>query len=282
MSYGYRYLRAASAAAGRPEFAPYIVNPTSGYAYQDYKKGVPFSAWDTEANPPRRLAVGFLENNQPLGMVDGCWWPIPNGIMNTGAAGNSPREWAFIFDKPYTDATPDASLQTDILNNTVPIMWILMVNRRGGANFNPDTESGVDQFEIIASHINTPADAFVFTAIKPTATAEDAKQDVQKINVFPNPYIGFNPLERDKYTRFVTFSHLPTKATIRIFNLAGVLVRTLQKDGPDQFYQWDLKNESGFPVAAGMYIIYIDMPDLGTTKTLKLGVIPEQQYIDRW
>jgi hypothetical protein len=56
----------------------------------------------------------------------------------------------------------------------------------------------------------------------------------------------------------------------------------LQKNSTDQFLQWDLKNESGFPIAAGMYIVYIDMPELGTTKILKLGVIPEQQYIDRW
>ena len=31
-----------------------------------------------------------------------------------------------------------------------------------------------------------------------------------------------------------------------------------------------------------MYVVYINMPDLGSTKTLKLGIIPEQQYIDRW
>jgi len=31
-----------------------------------------------------------------------------------------------------------------------------------------------------------------------------------------------------------------------------------------------------------MYIIYIDMPDLGTTKTLKLAVIPETQFLDRY
>jgi hypothetical protein len=46
--------------------------------------------------------------------------------------------------------------------------------------------------------------------------------------------------------------------------------------------QWDLNNTNGFPVAAGIYIAYIDMPDLGVTKTLKLGVIPEQQYLDRY
>ncbi len=102
------------------------------------------------------------------------------------------------------------------------------------------------------------------------------------MNVFPNPYIGFNPQELNKYARFVTFTHLPRKATVRVFNLAGVLVRTLLKDDTSQFFQWDLRNEDGFPVAAGMYLVYIDMPEVGKTKTLKLGVIPEQQFIDRW
>jgi hypothetical protein len=31
-----------------------------------------------------------------------------------------------------------------------------------------------------------------------------------------------------------------------------------------------------------MYIAYIDMPDLGVTKILKLGIVPERQYLDRW
>jgi hypothetical protein len=105
---------------------------------------------------------------------------------------------------------------------------------------------------------------------------------IRILSTKPNRVNDVFSFKRNKYDRFVTFSHLPTKATVRIFNLAGVLLRTLQKNTPDQFLQWDLKNESGFPVAAGMYIVYIDMPDLGTTKILKLGVIPEQQYIDRW
>jgi len=104
---------------------------------------------------------------------------------------------------------------------------------------------------------------------------------VQSINVWPNPYFGFNRNEANKYQRFVQISHLPAQATIRIFNLAGILVRTLLKNDPSQFAKWDLNNEKGLPVGAGMYIIYIDMPGLGT-KTLKLGVIPETQFLDRY
>jgi hypothetical protein len=130
--------------------------------------------------------------------------------------------------------------------------------------------------------VNSVANTFSWTATKPLiGDVATAKLDVTKVNVFPNPYLGFNPLETNKYARFVTFTHLPVSATVRIFTLSGTLVRTIVKNDPSQFLQWDLNNEKGFPVAAGMYIAYIDMKDLGT-KTLKLGVIPEQQYLDRW
>ncbi len=86
----------------------------------------------------------------------------------------------------------------------------------------------------------------------------------------------------NKYNRFVTFTHLPDKATIRIFNLAGVLVKTIEKTDAGQFQRWDLANESGLPVASGLYIAYIEMPDVGTTKIVKLAVIQEQQILDRF
>ena len=69
MSYAYRYLRSATAPPAHPAFAPFIVNPTGGYAFQDYTKSVPFSAWNVEVDPPQRLAVGHMENNQPLGIA---------------------------------------------------------------------------------------------------------------------------------------------------------------------------------------------------------------------
>ena len=129
---------------------------------------------------------------------------------------------------------------------------------------------------------NRTADAFTFTAPSVTSDAALAKEDIRLINVYPNPYIGFNPAETNRYAKFVTFNHLPRKANIRIFNLAGVLVRTIVKDDGTQFAQWDLNNTADFPVSAGMYIAYIDMPDLGVTKSLKLAIAPERQYLDRW
>jgi hypothetical protein len=276
-SRGYRYLRGATAAAAKPEFAPWIIHATAGYAYQDYNFSVPFSAWNVETTPPTRLAVGHLENNVAGGLVDGRYWPPPNGTGVNNVGGTGPREWFFIFGTPYSD-TPDPALTTDILNNTVPMMWMGTVNRRGGANF-----SSGDQFLIIANHILTQANSFTFTAPKNTVNdATLAKAAIGAINVFPNPYYGVNTQELNKYQRFVTFSHLPAKAVVRIFNLAGIMVRRIDKDDPSQFLRWDLANDSGLPVGSGLYVAYVEMPDIGATKIVKIAVVQEQQVLDRF
>ncbi|HEX2867178.1 MAG TPA: T9SS type A sorting domain-containing protein [Ignavibacteriales bacterium] len=272
-SFGYRYLRGASSPAAKPEFAPFIKNPTAGYAYQDFTKSVPFAAFNNETG--QRLAVGYLENNTEKGLVDGKYWPSDGTLDNTATDG--PREWFFIFGTPYTE-TPDTALTKDILDNTVPMLWMGTPNRRGNVAF----EAG-DQFLIIANKVIQANDVFTFTA--PTVTSGDmalAKQDVQSINVFPNPYYGVNPQELNKYQRFVTFNHLPQNATIRIYNVAGTLIKTISRTGAtSQFERWDLANEAGLPVASGIYLALIEMPGLGS-KILKIAVIQEQQVLDRF
>jgi len=71
---------------------------------------------------------------------------------------------------------------------------------------------------------------------------------------------------------------------VRIFNLAGQLVRVLDKDDNAQFLRWDLTNADNFPVASGMYIAYLEltMPADGSTmtKVLKLAIIQEQEILD--
>ncbi len=275
--FAYRYMRGANNPPAQPEFAPFIINPTGSYAFQEYKKSVPFAAYDTESDPPRRLMVGHLENNVTDGLVDGKYWPIASDDGDN-VAGTGPREWFFIFDMDYSE-TSDPSLEVTLLNTTVPMMWFGTPARRGA---NTVVFNTGDEFQILANHINTPNDVFSVTALDITESTSLAADDVEKINVFPNPYYGVNPQEINKYERFVTINHLPDVATIRIFNLAGQLVRTIEKTAPGQFQRWDLQTDSGLPVASGLYIIYVDMPDLGKTKILKAAVIQEQQILDRY
>jgi hypothetical protein len=46
--------------------------------------------------------------------------------------------------------------------------------------------------------------------------------------------------------------------------------------------RWNLNNQANLPVASGLYIAYIDMPDLGATKIIKVAIIQEQQILDRF
>ena len=165
----------------------------------------------------------------------------------------------------------------------------VLINWNGGDATDPTFPANINQlvpeegtiFRIIMTKPNSLTDSFTLSAPAVTESPDLAKSDVENINVFPNPYLGLNRAELDRFSRFVTFNHLPTRATIRIFNLAGVMVRTIEKDDAGtQFAQWDLNNDSSLPVASGIYIALIDMPDVGAQKTLKLIIIQEQQVLD--
>jgi len=238
VSYGYRYLRRATAAPGTPPpGSSFVIDPTQfvnrqpGYPFQDFKKNVPLAVYDIDSDPPRRLAVGFLENNSnPLGgyahgLVDGKYWPASwdtlsaYGVDNVGITG--PREWLFIFDKEYSE-TPDPELQTDILFNPVPILYTATWNRRGNVDFSPyaDYPTNYDAMEFYANHINYVTDVFEITVPSaPAYSVETAKSDLELVNAVPNPYFGASPLEKEITEAFITFTRLPKECTIRIFEL---------------------------------------------------------------
>ncbi len=131
----------------------------------------------------------------------------------------------------------------------------------------------------ITNKPNTMSDVYTFNTSPVAYSAEQAKVDVEKINVFPNPYYGSHQNELSLQGRFVTFNHLPQKATIKIFDLNGGFVETLEKDSDSQYFEWNLQNHNGLPVASGIYIIHIDMPALSKSKILKLALVREREFI---
>ena len=123
-------------------------------------------------------------------------------------------------------------------------------------------------------------DTFTFNTNGFDYSESTVKSQVDQINVFPNPYYGYQYREVAPNNKYVTFSHLPDNAVIRIFDLSGVLVKTINHVPTNgQFETWNLANDNNYPAASGIYIVYIDMPSLGTTKVLKLAVIQEQQML---
>ncbi len=278
VSYGYRYGRAFANAPAKPEFAPFIINPAAGYSYQDFTKSVPLAVYDIDANPPRRLRVGFLENNVAGGKVDGRYNPGVYGETNNTAS-TGPREWLFIFDADYSE-TVDPAYQVELISSELPVMYFATWQRR---NKNPWTDANV--LTITPNRPITPADVFTFTAPAPKKGGDLEALSVNNIGVYPNPYYAFNPAETTTLNRFVTFNNLPPNATIRIFNMAGQLVRKLEKvNDPSQFLRWDLQNQTGLPVASGMYIAHVEatLPASGAkaVKVLKIAIIQEQEVLE--
>ena len=126
---------------------------------------------------------------------------------------------------------------------------------------------------------NSSADTFTFSTEGLGMMANS--YDPDRISVWPNPYYGFNPEERDALDRRVMFSHLPEEgpATIRIFALDGTLVRTIHhNDTASQHATWNMKNNFELPVASGMYVAHIETNH--GDKILKLAVIQPEQRLD--
>ncbi len=113
--------------------------------------------------------------------------------------------------------------------------------------------------------------------------------------VFPNPYKGAaiwdGTRDREKY---IWFANLPPRATIRIFTLAGDLVKTISFDGstytagdiqglatfdekivamPGGICAWDLITEMDQAAATGLYIFSVVDGDTGEQKVGKFLII---------
>ncbi len=247
VSYAYRYGRYFYYAAADPKFAPFIINQSSGYSFQDFKKSVPLSAWDvSDTAHPRRLEVGFLENNAVNGLVDGKWWPGDYNVYdNTATTG--PREWLWIFDSDYSE-TPNPAYTVDPMGGPQPIMYFLTVNRRGNVPFSPGG-TGTDQFEILAYFVNTSEDEFTFTNDGVSSTKNSAKSISFALQQnYPNP---FNPSTKIKFS-------IPEQSQVKleIFNVLGQRVKTLvNQELTKGVYEREF---DGSRLSSGVYIYRIE------------------------
>jgi hypothetical protein len=94
------------------------------------------------------------------------------------------------------------------------------------------------------------------------------KEALEMINVVPNPYYAFSEYERTRLDTKVKIVNLPELCTVKIYTANGKLVRTFKKDSPQTYIDWDLTNHKAIPIAGGIYLIHVDVPNVGE-KVLK-------------
>jgi hypothetical protein len=98
----------------------------------------------------------------------------------------------------------------------------------------------------------------------PLVNNANLKLDMDKIKVVPNPYVGTNAMEQAVINPFLNqprrlmFTNIPSSSVISIFTSSGVKIKTITNNNiAGGMVHWDLLNEEGLEIAAGMYIFHV-------------------------
>jgi len=140
-----------------------------------------------------------------------------------------------------------------------------------------------DTLHLVQGTRFTSADVFEFTINPSNLASEDlaqAQSKLDEIRVVPNPYIVTNLAEkrptriRPQQERELHFINLPARCTIRIFNVAGQLVQSLNVNNPIETdrYIWNMLTKDNLELAYGVYVFHVEAPGIGE-KVGKFAVI---------
>ena len=93
--------------------------------------------------------------------------------------------------------------------------------------------------------------------------------DMKKIKVVPNPYIARNIWELTNDRSKLQFTNLPAKCTVKIYTLAGNLIKVLEHEdnnGVDGGTCWwdPMLTMNQQQIASGVYLFHVDAPGIGT------------------
>jgi len=171
----------------------------------------------------------------------------------------------FVFFKTPVEMTPSGmefsrtiSLEIPYEDDDLERMGISDPARLVGKTYNV----GAGAWEDVTTTANTSSrkiqlatDHFsAFSVMAPAAT------DFSQVNVYPNP---FTPALGHSQVRI---TGLPPGSEVKLFSLAGDLVRTLS-DGGGGNVEWDGKNSAGMAAASGAYVAVVNSP-IGRTRRI--------------
>jgi len=123
-------------------------------------------------------------------------------------------------------------------------------------------------------------DVFRFTVRGEDESKNLAKQQLDDIRVVPNPYVAAvrweprNPFSSGRGPRELHFINLPRNCTIRIFNVNGVLIDTIEHESvlDNGTAIWDMLSKDKLDISYGIYVYHIEAPGVGE-KTGTFAVI---------
>ncbi len=199
-----------------------------GYYSSDYPYTVPFEVWNTTTNQQVSLAVYDFNNND-------IW---------------EPYDLLQIVDYPY-DSTQSVAAASFPLDYS----WLIGFDE---TLYNPQIG---DVYTIDGASINGPQDEFLFKV--DGIDTQAASNELKNIKVVPNPYfVSYEGIVERSYdlNTALHFTNLPNECTIRIYNLAGDLVKTIDHNQVGGEATWNLLSVNDQKVASGIYFYHVESP----------------------
>ncbi|MEW5766712.1 MAG: gliding motility-associated C-terminal domain-containing protein [bacterium] len=105
--------------------------------------------------------------------------------------------------------------------------------------------------------------------VKALSSLLQLPESLKDVVVYPNPF-------KEEYSKtwMVHFFNLTKRCRLEVYNIAGELVFTANKDDLKNIYDWNLKNNRGESVASGVYIYYLKNSDRDGDEAIgKLSII---------
>ena len=202
----------------------------------------------------------------PIGFIDVIPFGSPDSIFN--ADGERESDWIVFMD------------HEDTLGNPLPSWRFLLNLMPDDATRIYDTPQSGDTAYVVVDKPFLKDDIYQFTMKGPLIDKSQALVDMDKIKVVPNPYFaasafeGQNTFASGRGPREIQFRYLPNECTIRIYSIAGELVKTIYHSSPLESGtgRWDLLTEDNLSAAYGMYVYHVDAPNIGE-KIGKLAIV---------
>jgi hypothetical protein len=145
------------------------------------------------------------------------------------------------------------------------------LNYANSATSAEDVHSGSTWRNAAPVNNNFPMYSFNTNGLAVTTNSESAAQSaLSLINIVPNPYYAYSGYETTALDTRVRITNLPPVCTISIFTLSGTLIDVIQKNSPETYTDWTLMNQYNVPIASGLYLVNVVVPDVGEVTYSKI------------
>lgn len=245
-----------------------------------------FPGYAIDVETGQRLNIAFGENSWLHGSNgrDMKWNPTSQFVDNIGSPIFGGGHFIYVFgvdvdngDMPVYDE--GAYLYSQLSNETASsyikawknCMWImapLLVPDHEVLETEVRIQLRVEHpyQEKVFTNINNGLPAYRFTTQGLQTVINEntvAAEMLDEIRIVPNPYYAYSAYETSSLDNRIRITNLPSNCSITIFNMAGQLVKTIQKDNDLTFVDWNLRNFQEVPIASGVYIFHIEAPGIG-------------------